>query len=124
VREQKSPGSLTSTADLIEQLTSLPRTPDAMLGERTVGGRRFVGYRVKGTGMPGEHGLESLDLWLDAESGTVDHVDITPVGAGVSGYQMHIRDIRVDADVNPAAFDMTPPAGYSDARSAGAPARR
>ena len=89
-----------------------------MLGERTVGGKRFVGYRVLGTGMPGEHGVESLDLWLDAESGALDHVDVTPVGAGASGYQMHIRDIRVDADVDPALFDMTPPAGYSDAGSA------
>ena len=120
VREQKSAGSLASTADLIEQLTSLPRTPDSMLGERTVGGMRFVGYRVLGTGMPGEHGVESLDLWLDAESGAPDHVDITPVGSGVSGYQMHIRDIRVDADVDPALFDTTPPAGYADAGPAGA----
>ena len=124
VREQKGPGSLARTADLVEQLTSLPRTADSMLGERTLSGKRFVGFRVMGARMPGEHGLASLDLWLDAASGTLDHVDLTPADAGSSGYQMHIRDIRVDADVNPAAFDMTPPAGYSDARSAGAPARR
>ena len=123
VREQKGSGSLARTADLIEQLTSLPRTADSMLGERTVGGKRFVGYRVMGTRMPGEHGVESLDLWLDAASGTLDHVDLTPAGAGASGYQMHIRDIRVDADVDPALFDMTPPAGYSDARSAAAAER-
>jgi effector-binding domain-containing protein/outer membrane lipoprotein-sorting protein len=120
VREQKGPGSLARTADLVEQLTSLPRTADSMLGERTVSGRRFVGFRVMGTRVPGQHGLESLDLWLDAGSGTLDHVDLTPEDAGASGYQMHIRDIRVDADVDPALFEMTPPAGYSDARSAGA----
>lgn len=120
VREQKGSGSLASTADLIHQLTSLPRTPDSTLGERTVGGKRLVGYRVKGTGLTGEHGVEWLDLWLDAESGAPDHVDITPVGSGVSGYQMHIRDIRVDADVDPALFDTTPPAGYADAGPAGA----
>ena len=56
VREQKGPGSLARTADLVEQLTSLPRTADSMLGERTVGGKRFVGFRVMGTRMPGEHG--------------------------------------------------------------------
>jgi hypothetical protein len=36
VREQKSAGSLASTADLIAQLTSLPRTPDSTLGERNM----------------------------------------------------------------------------------------
>ena len=118
VREQKGSGSLARTADLVEQLTSLPRTADAMLGDRTVGGKRFVGYRVMGTRMPGAHGVESLDLWLDADSQTLDHVDVTPVGAGASGYQMHIRDIRVDADLDPTLFDLTPPPGYVDAKSA------
>jgi effector-binding domain-containing protein len=123
VREQKSTGSLASTADLIEQLTSLPRTPDSTLGERTTNGRRFAGYRVMGTGMRGQHGVESLDLWFETKSGVLDHVDITPVGAGASGYQMHVRNIRVDADVDPEQFDMTPPAGYADIGSAGAAAQ-
>ena len=122
-REQTGAGSLARTADLIEQLTSLPRTADALLGERTAGGRRFVGYRVMGTRMPGAHGLESLDLWLDAGSGTLDHVDVTPAGVGRTGFQMHVRDIRVDADVDRSSFEMTPPAGYSDVGSAGAVAR-
>jgi effector-binding domain-containing protein len=121
VREQRGPGSVAHAADLVEQLTSLPRTADSALGERTIGGTRFMGFRVMGTRMPGAHGLASLDLWLDAASGTLDHVDLTPADGGASGYQMHIRDIRVDAEVDPALFDMTPPAGYSDAKSAAAP---
>jgi outer membrane lipoprotein-sorting protein/effector-binding domain-containing protein len=120
VREQKGPAGVLRSADLIAQLTSLPKTADAALGERTIDGRRFVGYRVLGGSMPGKHGVESLDLWLDAASGTLDRVDVTPAGAGASGYQMHIRDIRVDANLDPALFDMTPPAGYSDATSASA----
>jgi effector-binding domain-containing protein len=120
VRGQKSAGSFANTADLIEQLRALPRTPDSTLGKRTVDGRRFVGYRVMGTDTPGGHGVESLDLWLDAKSGALDHVDVTPADAGASGYQMHIRDIRVNADVDPAQFDMNPPAGYSEAGSASA----
>ena len=120
IREQKGSKGLMRTADLIEQLTSLPRTADSMLGERHVSGRRFVGYRVMGTRIPGQHGLESLDLWLDAESEAPDHVDVTPAGAGGSGYQMHIRDIRVDTDLDAALFDMNPPRGYSDAASASA----
>lgn len=119
-REQKGPGSLAHSADLVEQLTSLPKTADSMLGERTAAGKRFVGYRVMGTRMAGGHGLEWLDLWLDAESGAPDHVDLTPSGAGASGYQMHIRDIRVDSDVDPVSFDMTPPAGYAEIERASA----
>ncbi len=119
-REQKGSGSLARTADLVEQLMSLPKTADSMLGERTADGKRFVGYRVMGTRMAGGHGLEWLDLWLDAESGALDHVDLTPSGAGASAYQMHIRDIRVDSDVDPVSFDMTPPAGYVEVTAAGA----
>jgi effector-binding domain-containing protein len=120
VREQNGSGRVMRSADLIEQLRSLPKTADAALGERTVGGKHLVGYRVLGTRMTGGHGVESLDLWLDRESGTPDHVDITPAGTGTSGYQMHIRDIRVDAHVDPAVFDMAPPPGYSDAASTSA----
>lgn len=123
VLEKKKPASGGGAEDLIEQLRSLPRSADATLGERSAGGRRLLGYRIKGTSMPGQHGVETLDLWLDAETGAPDHVDITPTGAGTSGYQMHIRDIRVDAALDPAPFDMTPPVGYSEA-TAGAASER
>lgn len=123
VREQKGPDSLIRTADLIEQLRSLPKTADTTLGERTEAGNRLVGYRVQGARMTMGHGVESLDLWLDARTGALHQVDISPAGAGSSGYQMHIRDIRVDASVDPSSFDMTPPAGYADAKAAGVAAQ-
>jgi effector-binding domain-containing protein len=118
VRDHHRQDSLLRTADLIDQLRSLPATADARLGERTVAGVQVVGYRVEGRHMTAGHGVELLDLWLDARSGKLDHVDISPSGAGRSGYQMHIRDIGLDADLDPALFDMTPPAGYVDATSA------
>jgi effector-binding domain-containing protein len=114
VREQRDAAGLARSVDLVEQLMALPETADAVLGERWVNGRRLLGYRVMGTRMPGQHGVESLDLWIDAASGTPDHVDVTPAGAGTSGYRMQIRDIRVDVPIDPALFDMTPPAGYAD----------
>jgi effector-binding domain-containing protein len=122
VREQKDTG-LARPEDLVAQLMALPETADAVLGDRWVEGRRLVGYRVLGASMTGQHGVESLDLWIDAAAGTPDHVDITPAGAGRSGYQMHIRNIRLDAPVDPALFDMTPPAGYADVTAAGAAER-
>jgi effector-binding domain-containing protein len=123
VREQGGDAGLIRTADLIEQLRSLPKTADTTLGERTEGGERFVGYRVQGARMRTGHGVESLDLWVDARTGAPHQVDITPAGEGASGYQMHIRDIRVDASVDPSSFDMTPPEGYVDAKTAGAAAQ-
>jgi effector-binding domain-containing protein len=118
VRETKSPGDVMHTADLIEQLSALPRTADAALGERTTSGKRLVGYRVLGSHMPGAHGVESLDLWIDARTEVVDHVDVTPKGAGASGYQIHIRSIQVDSALDPALFAMTAPPGYADAAAA------
>jgi effector-binding domain-containing protein len=118
VLEQGDSSRPVRTADLIEQLMSLPRTADAMLGERAVGGKQVVGYRVLGTRLPGEHGVEWLDLWLDTRSGTLDHVDVTPMDAGASGYRMRIRDVRVDTDLDPTRFDMVPPPGYSEASPA------
>jgi hypothetical protein len=114
VREQKDSGGLTSTADLVQQLASLPKKADSALGERTIDGRQFVGYRIDGTRMAGGHGVAWLDLWLDAQTGTPDHVDITPSGSQASGYQMHIRQIRVDGAIDPALFNMTPPLGYTE----------
>jgi outer membrane lipoprotein-sorting protein/effector-binding domain-containing protein len=118
-RERTAADGLAHSVDLIEQLSKLPRKADAALGERWTGGRRLVGYRVMGTRMPGGHGVKSLDLWIDAQSGNPDHADITPADAG-SGYQMHVTGIRVDASVDPAVFDMTPPAGYKELTAADA----
>jgi effector-binding domain-containing protein len=118
VREQKSQGGLVGTADLIAQLRSLPAAADRTLGERSMDGKVLIGYRVQGSRLSGGDGVESLDLWLDARSGALEQVDVTPTGAGASGYQMHIRSIRVDAGLDPALFDMTPPAEYSAVDSA------
>jgi hypothetical protein len=58
-------------------------------------------------------GLQALDLWIDAGTRAVDHVDIVIQEAGKPPHQMHITDIRVDAEINRSLFDLTPPAGYT-----------
>jgi effector-binding domain-containing protein len=121
VRGHRRPGVLAHAGDVIAQLTSLPKRADAVLAERLVGGRRLLGYRVLGSRMPGAHGAESIELWIDAESGVPNRADITPSGAGGSGYQMHITRIRVNEAVDAALFEMTPPTGYVEATAAGAP---
>jgi hypothetical protein len=58
-------------------------------------------------------GLKALDVWVDAGTRAADHVDIAVQEAGKPPHQMHIRDIRVDAQINRSLFDLTPPAGYT-----------
>jgi hypothetical protein len=121
VRGHRRPGALAHATDVIAQLTSLPKRADTVLAEERVGGRRLLGYRVRGSRMAGAHGVESLDLWIDAASGLPDHADITPAGAGASGYRMHLKAIRLDAAVDAGQFAMTPPDGYVEATATGGP---
>jgi hypothetical protein len=104
--------------DLVKQLKLLPQTPDQSIGEQWVGSRKLMGYRVHetqpGTMFPGAiSGLSALDLWVDAASGNPDHVDISIQEPNKPLYQMHIKNIHVDAEIDPSLFDMTPPAGYT-----------
>jgi hypothetical protein len=106
--------SLADSAELMEQLKSLPLAADEVIGEQQAGGKRLIGYRVRkaplGSVFPG---LKVLDLWVDAGTRAVDHVDIVIQEEGKPPHQMHITDIRVDAEINRSLFDLTPPAGYT-----------
>jgi hypothetical protein len=105
--------SLTNSEDWVEQLASLPPVADQVLGERQVGGKRLIGYRLvkapHGTSIPG---LKSFDLWVDARTRQADHVDMAIGEQGKPAYRMHINNIRVGGQINPSLFDLTPPAGY------------
>jgi len=73
-----------------------------------------------GTSIPG---LKSFDLWVDAGTRQADHVDIAIAEPGKPVYQMHIRNIRVNGQVDRSLFDLTPPAGYTVIAAASAEAR-
>ena len=106
--------SLADSAELMEQLKSLPLAADEVIGEQQAGGKRLIGYRVRNAPLgPVFPGLKTLDLWVDAGTRAVDHVDIVIQEAGKPPHQMHITDIRVDAEINRSLFDLTPPAGYT-----------
>ena len=121
MEEGKPVDSLASSTDLVEQLKSLPASADDFIGEQQIGDRRLVGYRVRqthaGSGSPD---LEALELWVDARTGNPDHVDITTTEPGKPPYRMHIKDIRVDSEIDRSIFDMVPPAGYTAIVAAGA----
>jgi len=106
--------SFANSEDWVERLESLPPAADQVLGERHVGGKRLIGYRLvkapAGTSIPG---LKSFDLWVDAGTRQADHVDITIEEQGKPVYWMHINNIRAGGQINPSLFDLTPPTGYT-----------
>ena len=105
---------LATTADLMEQLRSLPQAADESIGEQWEGGRKLIGYRVRKAPVDGSFpGLKALDVWVDAGSREVHHVDITIQEEGKPPHQMQIKDIRVDAELSESLFDLAPPAGYT-----------
>jgi outer membrane lipoprotein-sorting protein/predicted transcriptional regulator YdeE len=114
IEQVKQVNDLASGTDMVEQFKSLPQTADESLGEQRAGGKRLIGYRAHHMRAGSvSSGFKALDLWVDAGTRKPDHVDITFQEPGKPLYQMHIKDIRVDAETNRSLFDMTPPAGYT-----------
>ena len=124
VESGKQVESPANSDDWVKQLESLPPAADQVLGERQAGGKRLIGYRLvkapHGTSIPG---LKSFDLWVDAGTRQADHVDIAIAEPGKPVYQMHIRNIRVNGQVDRSLFDLTPPAGYTVITAASAETR-
>ena len=106
--------SQANTEDFAEQLRSLPRKADEVLGERWTGQNKLIGYRLRNAPPNGSiPGLKQVDLWIDAGTREADHVDITIQEQDKPVHQMHINNIHVGAAVNRSLFDLTPPAGYT-----------
>lgn len=104
--------------DFSAQLRSLPNHADDTLGERWNGRQKLLGYRLREAPPNGSiPGLKSEDIWIDAATGEVHHVDITVQEPGKPEHRMYIRNIIVGQPVDPSVFDLTPPAGYSPIRT-------
>lgn len=121
--EGKQVESMADAEEFLEQLRSLPRAADELLGERLAGAKKLIGYRLrKAPANTGIQGLTAFDLWVDAGTREVDHIDIAIQEEGKPVYQMHIRNIHVGAGVDRSLFDLTPPAGYAAMGKPGAAA--
>jgi outer membrane lipoprotein-sorting protein len=114
MEEGKQPGGVAESSDLVNGLKSLPKTADEFLGTKEIDGRRLTGYRIlhlpEGTV---SRGFKAMDLWVNAETGDPDHVDISFQEEGKPLYEMHIKEIHVGRGIDPTVFDMTPPANYT-----------
>ena len=92
----------------------MPNQADAFLGEQWIGQRKLVGYRLSKAPPNGSiPNLKALDIWIDAATREVHHVDITVQEPGKPEHRMHIRNILVGQAVDRSIFDLAPPAGYS-----------
>jgi len=110
----KTVESQSSIDDFSAQLRALPDRADDVLGEQWTGRQKLLGYRLSKAPPNGSiPGLKAMDIWVDAATREVHHVDITVQENGKPEHQMHIQDIRVGAPVDRSLFDLTPPAGYS-----------
>ena len=110
-KQVENQGNIDSFAD---QLRSLPQKADEVIGDKWVGDKKLIGYRLRNSppnaGIPG---LKALDIWIDAATREPHHVDITVQEQGKPEHQMHIQNIRVAQNVDRSLFDLTPPAGYT-----------
>lgn len=73
------------------------------LGERKMGGRTLVGYRVNTPGM-------TMDIWGDRETGLPHTMDFTM--AAFPGIELSATDFEFDVALDDSLFSLTPPAGY------------
>jgi hypothetical protein len=114
IESGKQAESVANSEDLVEQLLSLPPAAGEVLGEQLAGDKRLIGYRLPKAPLDTSvTGLQSFDLWVDAGTRRADHVDISIQEPGKPVHQMHIRNIRVNAQVDRSLFDLTPPARYT-----------
>jgi hypothetical protein len=106
--------ALAGVEDLAEQLRLLARESNQAIGKRSSDDKKFLGYRVrKSPASSSFPGLDTLDVWIDARTGDVDHVDISIKEAGKPPHRMYIRNIRSGVEIDRSLFDLSPPAGYT-----------
>ena len=111
----KTVESKSAVDDFSAQLKALPNRADDFLGEHSAGQQKLVGFRLRKAPPNGSiPGLKTEDIWIDAATGEVDHVDITVQEPGKPEQLMHIRNVVVGRPVDRSLFELTPPAGYSD----------
>jgi outer membrane lipoprotein-sorting protein len=100
--------------DFVEQWKSLPQTAEKFLGEQSKGSKRLLGYRVRLASPANDvHQANALDLWVDATTGNPDHAEVEIQEPGKPLYRMLVKDIRVNAEIDPSLFAMNAPAGYT-----------
>jgi hypothetical protein len=97
-------GFLQAMREQILALGDDKRVKRESLGERELGGRTLVGYRVTAPGM-------QMDIWGDPETGR-PHSIVTNMAA-FPDIELTYSDFEFDIEIDDSLFSTTPPAGYT-----------
>lgn len=89
--------------DLIDNLRTLPKFADEILGKREIDGRMLQGYLVKEEGM-------KRTVWLDANTEELVRIDMEFLN--ITGVNYAMTDFEFDVALDDSLFDLTPPKGY------------
>jgi hypothetical protein len=111
--EKARPAEFGEQQNLLSLFKKLPAKPSAAIGERTAQSHVLEGYRIDGRTVSGATGLKEIRIWVDKANRTPYDAEFVFQEAGKPEYEMRIRDIRIDAALDPAMFSITPPSGYT-----------
>lgn len=102
---------LVSPAWLVRKELSMAAVSVTKRGITTVAGRPAVALEAR---FPAELAKEDhWDVYVDVQTGILLGLAIEPLPGGTP-YELIVEQIEVDPAVEPAVFDTSPPAGYSE----------
>lgn len=97
--------------EIYESFRNLPEKADSTLGTKSINSQKVAGYRVWDD-------EESIDTWINPRDSALVQVDINFYKDKVMVHQMHIRNFKLNDEVELSDLSFTPPKGYQPATDA------
>lgn len=96
-----------SEYDAYETFRNLPDQADEILETKKIDGQKVIGYRVKV-----QDGEETVDIWVNQKDNSLVQADINFYKDQNIVYQMHIRNFKLEEQVDLSELSFTPPEDY------------
>lgn len=100
-----------SAAEHLDEMASLARDAVEPLGERTVDGRKLIGFRVRQRGEDGKEGVRDT-IWVDPTTRLPAIREYTRVATKLVKESSYRQIYTFNQTLAPELFSMTPPDGY------------
>ncbi|NQT17161.1 MAG: hypothetical protein HQ582_30690 [Planctomycetes bacterium] len=100
-----------SAAEHLDEMASLARDAVEPLGERTVDGRKLIGFRVRRHGEDGKEGFRDT-IWVDPTTRLPAIRECTRAATKLVKESSYRRIYTFNQTLAPELFSMTPPDGY------------
>ena len=91
----------------LKELRNLPEQADVSLGKKFKNGKSLEGFQVF------VHEGCTIDVWIDAGSKEITNLNVKFHEKGKVESYINIKDIELNAKMDPADFKLEPPEGYS-----------